>query len=281
MEATLDFAEEELPAGTARELLVRLDSEIGRLQAVIATWEEGRVLREGALVVICGRPNVGKSTLLNRLVGTDRAIVTDVPGTTRDTIEEQVVLEGFPFRLEDTAGRREAECRVERAGVERAQAVMDRADVLVYVVDASVPLSDEDRDGIEQLDRGAGLVVLNKSDLGLRTDPRAPAGRRSAVCSLVTGEGLSDVKHAIVECLGVATDAPTHAVISERHRQIIQDALNELNEAAGLLRAGGDEVVVLCSSHLRGALEHLGLLTGKVYDTELLDSIFSRFCVGK
>ena len=167
LEATLDFPDDELPESTMPELSRRLnDSRILRIGNLISTWDEGHILREGALVVISGKPNVGKSTMMNTLLGRDRAIVSQIPGTTRDTIEERYVLDGIPLRLVDTAGLRETQCEIEQEGVRRARAQLQKADLHLYLVDASTPLDDDDRDHLAALKSEKCVVVLNKSDLG-------------------------------------------------------------------------------------------------------------------
>jgi len=281
LEATLDFAEEELPSSTRDEIIGELQAVGRELRRVLDTWEEGHLLREGAVVAICGRPNVGKSTLLNKWLGAERAIVTPSPGTTRDTIEEQVILNGIPVRLVDTAGLREAECHVEQQGVERAQAAMKSADVIVYLVDASQPLEQEEIEVLRRLSPGQSALVLNKTDVGNTLEPEALPFPPVVACSLLNDEGLPEITAAVSGLLGMpATDIP-HAAISERHRQSIQNALNVLNVCLATIRTGKEDQTALAASSLRTALEHIGEITGRCYSTELLDNIFGRFCVGK
>jgi len=281
LEATLDFPEEELPETEMRDLVAGLDKGIELLKTLLDTWAEGRLLREGALVVICGRPNAGKSTLLNRLVGSNRVIVTDVPGTTRDTIEEQVILHGAPLRLVDTAGLRDAGCRIEREGVQRAQACIEKADVVLYVVDSSVPLHAEDRKSVCGIEPRRCILVLNKKDLGSKVSSDAFAGYSGLSCSLLDDADIPSVRDAVAAKVGIQNCGLPHAVISERHRSIVHNVLNELNNARALLFGNREDGAVLAATSLRSALEYLGTVTGKVYTSELLDSIFARFCVGK
>lgn len=281
LEATLDFPEEELPVSTMPAILARLDGITRDLRGLFATWEEGHLLREGVLVVISGKPNVGKSTLLNCLLGTDRAIVTDVAGTTRDIIEEQIVLDGVVLRLVDTAGLCVSNCTIEREGVQRAHAYLEKADINVYVIDCSRKLDVEDRRWLETLEPGKTIITLNKSDLGQRIRADEIEGFSVIVCSLIRGEGVSDLKEAILKKLGIDREVAPHAVISERHRQFVQNALNALDDAVNLLRTGKEEIIVVAAGSLRSALESLASITGKVYDDEMLNNIFSRFCVGK
>ncbi len=282
IEATLDFPDDELPETALPELLQRLNTADARVGQLLSTWDEGHILREGALVVISGKPNVGKSTMLNALLGQDRAIVSQIPGTTRDTIEEKLVLDGIPLRLVDTAGLRETQCEVEQEGVRRARVHMRKADLHLYLIDASQPLDEEDREHLAAMKSGTCVVVLNKVDLGqvVRSEQIEDA---SVVCtSLLTGSGVDDVRRAILEKLtsGISFGAIPRASISERHRRLLVATRSGIREALSLIRnEAGD--VVLAANRIRDALENLGMITGKVYHDELLAGIFSRFCVGK
>lgn len=281
VEGTLDFPEDEVPEFVQGQALDRLRSVCGRLEELLRSWDEGHVLREGALVVIAGRPNVGKSTLMNRLLKAERVIVTELPGTTRDSIEEQLVLDGIPLRIVDTAGLREAESPVEREGIERAAALTARADLVLYMLDASEPLVPEDRARIERYRSQRVLLVLNKTDLGRELSPALFPEHVTVACSLRCDDALDAVEDAMIDLLGVsATDEP-HAAISERHRYYIQNALKTLNAACQRLQGDINASGVLAASDLREALENLGMITGRVYTSELLESIFSRFCIGK
>ncbi len=281
MEATLDFGEDELPATTLDVLKARLGEVREALVALLASWDEGHLLREGAVVVISGCPNVGKSTLLNTLLGSERAIVTHVAGTTRDTLEEQFVLDGIPVRLVDTAGLRDADCDIEQEGIRRAHDHIDRADINIWVVDGSVNLSDIERNHIGATDAERCIVVINKADLGKIVTPDDFAGLTAVVCGARDGGGMDALKKAIALKLGVIEAAVPHAAISERHRKIIQDVLNLLNEAESLLSPDREELTVVAAGVVRTALESLGEVTGRTYHNELLDNVFGRFCVGK
>lgn len=283
LETTLDFVEDELPDEVFPTLGKKLDGGFQTLERLLSTWDEGRLLREGARVVIMGRPNAGKSTLFNALLGHDRAIVTEFAGTTRDVIEEGFVLDGIPLRILDTAGLREAECEIEREGIRRAREHAGAADIAVYLIDSSAPMSIEDEEHLHRLDVNRAVVVLNKSDRRI-ADFRLPiADLKPVDAALFDGTGLDDVKRAIALKLEMGVDfpAPAHAVISERHRNLLELAHTELEHAREQLTGLEDEGVALAAEHLRDALESLGQVTGRVYHNELLDNIFSRFCIGK
>ena len=281
LEATLDFPEEELPPETLAAVTERCRKVIRELQAVLATWEEGHLLREGALVVIAGKPNVGKSTLLNTLLGKDRAIVTDVPGTTRDTLEERFVIEGIPVRLVDTAGLRRSECEVEKHGIRRAHESVEKADIVVYVIDSSQPIDPEDVDKVHEMGAERCIVVLNKTDLGVAVDPRAFSAAPAILCSLLKGDGIAEVRSAIARRLACPENDQPHAVISERHRAMLQDAGDKATETLRLLEANRDDMVAVAATSIRSALDSLGSLTGRQYSNEVLSNIFRRFCIGK
>jgi len=281
LETTLDFAEEELPDEVFPMLGKKLGESFQCLENLLSTWDEGRLLREGARVVIMGRPNAGKSTLFNALLGTDRAIVTEFAGTTRDVIEEGLVLDGIPLRIIDTAGLREAECEIEREGIRRAREHSAAADIAVYVIDSSVPLSTEDAEHLSKLKPEQTVVVLNKSDIRLSSFIFHHSSFISVDVSLGLGDGLAEIRSAISKKLGGVSSAPAHAVISERHRNLLELSRSELIRAREQLTGLEDEGVVLAAEHLRSALESLGQVTGRIYHDELLDNVFSRFCIGK
>ena len=282
LEATMDFVEDELPDTVLPALEARLRSALADADRLLATWHEGHLLRDGARVVIAGEPNVGKSTLMNRLLARDRSIVTHLPGTTRDTIEEPLVLGGIPIQLIDTAGLREADCLVEQEGVRRAEAVIQTADVTVYVVDGSRPLTSGDSARLRTATPGRCLLVANKSDLGMAVNGASlPAGMPWVHTSLLHGDGLDALTAALVRILDVHTDAPPHAAISERHRQGLLAARAEVTAAIDILRRNDVDGAMLGAEHLRQALEELARITGRDYSVDLLDRIFSQFCIGK
>ncbi|WP_372806637.1 tRNA uridine-5-carboxymethylaminomethyl(34) synthesis GTPase MnmE [Pontiella sp.] len=282
LETTLDFVEDELPDDVFSGIAVLLDRTFRTLDELLDTWDEGRLLREGARVVILGRPNAGKSTLLNALLGFDRAIVSSTAGTTRDTIEEGFVLDGIPLRIIDTAGLRQTDCEIEAEGIRRAEAHSLEAHVSIYLIDASQPLHEEDRLRLEKFDPGRSIIVLNKVDLG-HAFPIPDHASCVVEASLISGDGIRELKQAMALTLEKGADlaAPPHAVISERHRHLLIQAHAEARQARAFLNENVEENAVLAAEHLRSALELLGQVTGRVYHEELLENIFSRFCIGK
>ncbi len=281
LEATLDFGEDELPSSTFETLISKLSDVQDDLNKLLASWDEGHLLREGALVVLSGSPNVGKSTLLNALLGSERAIVTHVPGTTRDTLEEQLVLEGIPLRIVDTAGLRDADCDIEKEGIRRARKKIEYADVNIWVVDGSKSLSIEEKLYLSKIDTNRYIVVINKSDLGITLTKDDFKGLRSVSCGINDHSGLSALREAIVKKLGISNSAISHASISERHRLLISDVLKELDDVTSMLSGSEEDLSAMAAGSVRTALESLGEITGRSYHNDLLENVFGRFCVGK
>jgi tRNA modification GTPase len=281
LEATLDFPEDDLPAGLLDAITGELDAVLRGLDALLATWDEGHLLRDGALVVISGRPNAGKSTLMNALLGRDRAIVSAVPGTTRDSLEEPLALDGIPLRLVDTAGLRETADAIEREGIARARGYIERADLHLHVVDGSVPADGEDLRLLGSLPPDRLLLLLNKRDLGEAF--AAPAGMHALPVALARGEGVDALRAAMARMLGshAGLSARPQAVISERHRRGLLAAREETLAARALVAGGDETVLVPAAAHLRGALGALAEVTGREVHESLLDAIFGRFCIGK
>ena len=288
VEASLDFDEGDVPeALLPASLADRARAVRDGVAALLATWREGRLLREGALVVLGGRPNAGKSSLFNALLAADRAIVADEPGTTRDLIEEPLAVRGIPLRLVDTAGLREADGAVERQGVRRAEEQIRRADLHLRVIDASAPDCAAEAATLSMLPAASTIAVFAKCDLApdfAPPIPTLPTGMRAVRVSAVTGEGLDALREAIADALGAATSADAGAVVNERHRGLLAQADAALGEAIALVESGADGEgfdAVLAAQSLREAAEALGAILGRNVSEDVLDAVFSRFCVGK
>ncbi|MBO4620234.1 MAG: tRNA uridine-5-carboxymethylaminomethyl(34) synthesis GTPase MnmE [Victivallales bacterium] len=271
VESHLDFPDEELD-WQSPEWLARETAELQlRLRALAATRREGEVLREGVSLVIAGAPNVGKSSLLNRLLGRDRAIVSATPGTTRDTVEAELVVHGIPLHLVDTAGIRESKDAIETDGMARARNAVASADLVLWLTEA---VGENVLPWPEWAHRGAVLQVENKCDLGTSTS----TGDIIRI-SAKTGEGLDILADAIEEAIlgqrGLATGT---LAVSARHAALLVDACTRLTEATPLLAAQEWELAAI---PLRGALNALGEITGQTAAPDLLDTIFHRFCIGK
>ena len=285
LEATMDFPEDELPEAVMEDIKHRLDEIRSRTDALLATWSDGRLLREGALIVIAGRPNVGKSTLMNVLLGQNRAIVSDTPGTTRDTIEEGYILNGIPLRLVDTAGLRETDCDIEREGIRRSHDHLGKADGTLYLIDASAGPTEEDRQNLARLSPEKTIVIWNKMDLApdVKAGASGETPHKTLYISLKDAVSAGKIRAALSDLLHTEyrQGAEQQAVISERHRAILVEFQRQLECAVQLVIQRREDQVPLASAHLRDALETLGTATGRVYQQELLNTIFSRFCIGK
>lgn len=269
VEHALDFEEGELPETFAPAVAGSIDALAASVTALAETWGRGgRLLREGALVVISGAPNAGKSSLMNALLGRDRAIVNSRPGTTRDAIEEGYSLSGIPIRLVDTAGLRETQDEIERDGIARTRKLMAEADLNLALLDATALGPASSLPTVPP----RTLLVLTKADLAARL----PAG--ALAISSKTGYGLPELGRAILKALGRAeTEAGSDEIVSARQAAELRVALENLHAARPLCSADW----VLAANRLRAAAEALGRITGRVYTADLLDTVFSRFCVGK
>ena len=281
LESALDFMDDELPDTFMPAKVKCLQKAKDKINALLATWNEGHILREGALVVISGKPNTGKSTLLNAILGKDRVIVSPVPGTTRDIIEEHVVIGGIPIRLTDTAGLRKSDCAIEQEGVRRARNRIGMADINIYVLDASVEIDEEDRSHITSLDPARSIIVFNKKDLGIKADASLIDKYKVIYTYAIAREGIADVEKAILNKLNLKKSAVHHSAVSERHRQILSESILNLDHAISLLKSNKDSILVLATADLKNALNGIASIIGKLYQEDVLDSIFSKFCIGK
>jgi tRNA modification GTPase len=286
VEARVDFADDVGGIETPAHVRAAIAAVSGELDALLAGAPWARAVREGVRVPLLGRPNAGKSSLFNALLGEDRAIVTAEPGTTRDRVSERLNIAGVPVTLSDTAGVRRATNPTEAMGVARALATLDGAAVVLWVVDASQPLPSE-QDLLAASLRGRRvLVALNKSDLPAATTPeqalaRLEGGEARALCvSCVTGAGLSELRQALAELLGAdRAGGLAGAVASPRHADALSRARVALGRAAAAADDGAPgEIVAL---ELREALAAMGEVTGRNASEELLERIFARFCIGK
>ena len=265
LEAALDFSEEGYEFITRAEATLRLEAALRETSALADTYRRGRATAAGLSAVILGRPNAGKSTLLNRLVGSDRAIVTPVPGTTRDIVRETIEIGGLPVTLADTAGLRESSDLVEGIGIERAREAARQADIILYLIDATDP----EPSPAEYPD---ALVVYTKADLA------APPPDSLAI-SAVTDHGIDELMRTLDELVRSRFAAPEGALVNERQSQAVAECSAAITAALASLSANADEHMVVVD--LYRAANAMGVLTGAITRDEILNEIFGKFCIGK
>lgn len=283
LEAHIDFPDDEVGALDLPALMDPVHEVAAEMQALADTFDFGRVLREGISILILGRPNVGKSSLMNAILGEARAIVTEVPGTTRDTLEEQLVLAGFPVRLIDAAGVRDTDDPVEQEGVRRAKDKAAAADLVLLVLDGSNPLNNEDLLAIDLCAPENTIVVFNKADLAQH---RGFAGLETFIdkvsVSAKHGLGLSQLRDAIVRRMteDEALDEAEGVVVNERrHKDALLQGLAAYGRLVDPVAQGAPPECL--AMELREMLSALGQITGETTPDEILDQVFSRFCIGK
>lgn len=280
VEAHIDFPDEDIAPDTKAQLLKRLEQGIAFMDELLRTANEGQILRRGIRVAIIGRPNAGKSSLLNQLLGHERAIVSPVPGTTRDTIEETANIRGLPVVFIDTAGLREAGDLVEAEGIRRSHESLARAELILHVLDASEPLTTEDERHLADFATKKRLLVGNKTDLPRKLEIPACADSLVPV-SCVTGAGIESLKDAIkqVAWSGEIRAEMLQVMINSRHQEALKRARDAVVRTVDALR--GDLTLELAALDLRIAVNAVGEIVGKTSTEDLLDSIFSQFCIGK
>ncbi|TAL27632.1 MAG: tRNA uridine-5-carboxymethylaminomethyl(34) synthesis GTPase MnmE, partial [Nitrospirae bacterium] len=285
IEAYIDFPEEDIEFTSKKAMDETINAIIPELESLLKTYDEGRFFREGLAAAIVGRPNVGKSSLLNALLQKDRAIVTEMPGTTRDIIEEYLNINGLPLRMIDTAGIRESHDMAEAEGVKRSLRVIEDADLVIAVIDGAQALHREDTEVLEKVREKNAVIAINKSDLPeadrelpSRLTPYSP---RILSISAATGKGLNELKNMIFDsCLKNWKEHKEGIVVTNlRHKIAIQAAYDSLKNSLKSIETGMPvEIIAL---ELRTALDSLGEITGAVTTDDILNKIFSDFCIGK
>lgn len=280
VEAGVDFPEEDVETPSGGPLAHEIESLLHEIDGMLSGFQYGRILREGYATAIVGRPNVGKSSLLNALLRQNRAIVTEVPGTTRDVLEEYLSIDGMPIRILDTAGIRHTHDLVEQEGVRRSLAAIARADIVLVVLDGAQPLVADDRRVIEEARGKTTIAVINKSDLARKLEP-LDWPERSVEISCKTGQGLDALRTSLLDAMHRGAVPPReHAwAVNERHRRALEQARGSMEKALASASAGlSPEFIAL---DLRDALDSVGLITGATYTEDILERIFRDFCIGK
>ena len=275
LESALEFVEDDLPESDNENLKTEISRLKSQIAALANTFRTGRLFRDGLRVALAGRPNAGKSSLFNALLNSERAIVTDLPGTTRDTLSEYIALEGVPVQLTDTAGLRASTELIESIGIERTRRAMSDADLVVVVLDGAQMLNDEDREVLAAASEQTYIIASNKSDL-----PSFAPTLAGCAVSAKTGAGLAELRAAIIAPF--ANNDATHSALlitDARHHDLLRRAQDELQSSAQLLANRASEELTLVGLH--NALRYLGQITGETTAEDILTQIFTTFCIGK
>jgi len=281
----IDYPDEDIEELTYRELTSEISQISDMIEKLLATAAAGKMIREGLQVIITGKPNVGKSSLMNALLQENRAIVTEIPGTTRDTIEESVNIKGIPVRLTDTAGIRETEDRIEKIGVERSKKAFNQADLIILVLDGSQALAEEDLEIIKQIGNRKAIFLLNKIDLGQSLYKEEVAGflqnAEGIETSMTQGTGIDQIREKIQEQVygGQVKQADRLLITNARHKRLLEKAREALADAVEM--AGKGEALDFMEVDLKAAYEHLGEIVGETVSEDVIDAVFARFCLGK
>jgi tRNA modification GTPase len=280
LESSLEFVEDDLPEIAIHQINENLNGLIYRVEELASTFRAGRLLRDGLRVTLAGRPNVGKSSLFNGLLLNDRAIVTDIPGTTRDSLSETISLEGVPVLLTDTAGVRSSADAIETLGVERTRRSMADADLVIVVLDGSQPITSDDEEVLAEVDNVPHLIAFNKSDLDSFRNNGKMRGSQSVSVSAKSGAGLEELRAAILLPF-MAGDAHDSGLLitDARHYDLLRRVQSSLTFSTDLLEQRASEELVLIG--LYDALRYLGEITGETTSEDVLSQIFATFCIGK
>jgi len=284
VEAHIDFPDEDISPDTKAQLLKRLENGIAFMDELLRTANEGQILRRGIRAAIVGRPNAGKSSLLNQLLGHDRAIVSPIPGTTRDTIEETANIRGLPVVFIDTAGLREGRDEIEVEGIRRSRETLEKAELILHVLDASEPLTGADENYLAEFAGKKRIVVRNKTDLPIRLElpPQLITHHSSLITvSCLSGQGIEALKDAIKNLVwsGQIEAGMLQVMINSRHQEALGRARAGAMRTLDALRE--DATLELVALDLRITVNAVGEIVGKTATEDLLDSIFSQFCIGK
>ena len=284
IEVSIDYPEYDTPEVMEEDLKTKMNLILRELQELEKSFANGKIIKEGIKTAIIGKPNAGKSSLLNAILKEDRAIVTEYEGTTRDTIEEFVNINGIPLKLVDTAGIRDTQNEIEKIGIEKSKKIAQEADLIIFIIDSSKEMTEEDNDILNTLDVNKTIVILNKIDLGQKIN--IDTGKISDFhhilkISALKGEGLGDLYNKITELFNLNEINVDNEVMitNERHKNQIQKAIRNLKLAQNSLEEKMPIDIIAIS--LKDVLSNLGEITGEEATEEIINEIFSRFCIGK
>jgi tRNA modification GTPase len=281
VEAHIDFPDEDIAPDTREQLIARLEAAVAGMNELLRTANEGQILRRGIRAAIIGRPNAGKSSLLNQLLGRDRAIVSPIPGTTRDTIEETANIRGLPVIFVDTAGLREGGDTIEVEGIRRSRRSLENSELILHVLDNSEPLTDADQKFLAEFAQRKRLLVLNKVDLPARLELTPGLGETAVGVSCLTGQGIEPLKDKIKQLAwsGEIGVEMLEVMINVRHQDALQRARIATIQSVDALRS--EQTLEVVAMDLRIGANAVGEIVGKTTTEDLLDNIFSQFCIGK
>ena len=284
IESALDDPEHISLDGYDEEITEMLNENINKISKLVNSFDNGRIMKEGIKTVILGKPNAGKSSLLNLMLGEDRAIVTDIEGTTRDTLEENINFNGLSLKIIDTAGIRDTEDLVERIGVNKAKEIAKEGDLIIYVVDGSRELDDNDREIIKLINNKQAIILVNKSDMDtvINIDELKKDSNRDVILfSAKNGEGMDQLEEEIRNMFysGKVTYNDQVYITNARHKEALENALESLKQVKNSVDAGMPEDFY--SIDLMDAYTDLGLIIGESVEDDLVNEIFSKFCMGK
>ena len=284
IEAEVEFSEEDIDKVVNEKVIKDCEEVKGQMEDLLKNADKGKILREGLNVIIVGKPNVGKSSLLNALLEEKRAIVTDVPGTTRDTIEEYINIDGIPVKLIDTAGIREARNEVEKIGVERTKECIDKADLILFMIDGSREIDDEDMKIVEIAKNRDVIVIINKHDLPMNVDieyiKKTFYNKPVLYVSVKTNEGISSIKEEITNFVYKGKVSVKDIYVTNiRHKKALNDAIESIENGITTIKNGYP--IDMASIDIKDAYLKLGEITGKTVSEDIIDRIFTNFCIGK
>ena len=278
---TIDYPEEDIDDVEKEALLNDLESVKSKISELLETSHRGKLIRDGINTVICGKPNVGKSSILNLLARDSRAIVTDIAGTTRDVIEERITIGNVVLNVYDTAGIRDTSDTIESLGIDKSKECIKKAELVFFVADSVSGITDEDKEIFNSLDKKNVIVILNKSDIGKISDNKMFLGYNVVKLSAKTGEGLDDLTTLIENIfnLGKIAAGDSNAITNIRHKEALNSAFNSI--CASISALNDCVPYDMVSIDLTDCVSHLGEITGKTISDEIVDKIFARFCLGK
>ncbi len=285
IEASIDYPEYDVETVTKETAITKLEGVKTKLSRLQSTFRNGKILREGVKIAIIGKPNAGKSSLLNAILREERAIVTEIEGTTRDTIEEYVNIEGIPFKIVDTAGIRQAKDEVEKIGIKKSKEIAQDSDFIIVMIDSSTKLTKEDKDVLKQIEEKNALIALNKIDKGQiitkDTEEIKKCNKQVINISAINKTGIDNIFKTIIEKLqiGEIKTNDSYVVTNQRHKEAINKAYQNLEEAINTIK--DDMPIDIVAINIKEILESLGKITGENVSENLIQEIFKKFCLGK